>query len=128
MEEQKEQKWFQKPNGVTILLVLLLPVGIYLMWKNNIWSKRTRFIITGITSLVVILNISTGNIKSTSSSSSNSSSKSESYRPNVGCDWCGRSFKKGSGYNTAMRMINTPDADFSKYCSRKCASDFLRKN
>ena len=42
------------------------------------------------------------------------------------CGWCGDSFISGSGYNTVMRMINTPDHDFSHYCSRKCASDFLK--
>jgi ribosomal protein L24E len=42
------------------------------------------------------------------------------------CGWCGDSFVKGNGYNTVMRMINKPDTDFSYYCSRKCATDFLK--
>lgn len=42
------------------------------------------------------------------------------------CGWCGDSFIKGNGYNTVMRMINKPDNDFSYYCSRNCASEFLK--
>ena len=42
------------------------------------------------------------------------------------CGWCGDSFVKGKGYNTYMRMINQPDMDYSYYCTRKCATEFLQ--
>jgi ribosomal protein L24E len=61
--------------------------------------------------------------KSSSSSSSSGSSSSK-----VTCGYCGRSFDKGTGYNTLMRIINTPESEYSHYCSRKCAQDFLRSN
>jgi hypothetical protein len=54
MENQTELKWHQKPTSIIILLVLFFPVGLYYMWKNNLWSKKTRWIVTGICSLIVI--------------------------------------------------------------------------
>ncbi len=49
-------------------------------------------------------------------------------KPQQKCGYCGKSFNKGEGYNTLMRIINTPDQEHSHYCSRKCAEDFLRNN
>ena len=67
-----------------------------------------------------------GDDKKSKSSSSSSSSYSSS--SSVKCGWCGKSFKKGSGYNTLMRLINTPETQYSKYCSRSCARSFLANN
>lgn len=85
--------------------------------------KRTWFIIIVI---IWILGVIFGDKKSSSSRSSSSSSYSSSSQ--VKCSWCGKSFDKGTGYNTLMRMINEPETNYSHYCSRKCASDFLRSN
>lgn len=54
MENQTELKWYQKPAGVIILLIFLWPVGIYLMWKNEFWSKQTRWIVTGVFPLLFL--------------------------------------------------------------------------
>ncbi len=86
-------------------------------------SKKGLFVIIAI---IVVFGAIFGNKKPSSSSSSSSSSYSSSSQ--VKCGWCGKSFDKGSGYNTLMRMINQPEAEYSHYCSRKCASDFLRNN
>jgi ribosomal protein L24E len=85
--------------------------------------KRTWFIIIVI---IWILGAIFGDKKSSSSRSSSSSSYSSSSY--VKCDWCGKSFEKGTGYNTLMRLINEPELDYSRYCSRKCASYFLKNN
>ena len=79
MGNQVELKWYQKPNGVIILLLFFFPVGLYLMWKNELWTKQKRWIITGALALIVITNINNKNSSSDSSSnsSSNISSKSE---------------------------------------------------
>ena len=42
------------------------------------------------------------------------------------CGWCGKDFKSGTGYNTMARLINSPDTQFSHYCSMSCAESFLR--
>lgn len=46
MEIQSEPKWHQKPVGVIVMLLLFFPVGLYLMWKNKIWSKPIQIIVT----------------------------------------------------------------------------------
>jgi hypothetical protein len=54
MENQIELKWHQKPKLIIILLIFFFPVGLYFMWKNNLWTKKTRWIVTGICSLFLI--------------------------------------------------------------------------
>lgn len=83
--------------------------------------KRTWFILIV---CIWVLGAIIGDKKSTSSISSTSYSSNSQ----VKCGWCGKSFDKGTGYNTLMRMINEPETDYSHYCSRKCATDFLRNN
>jgi hypothetical protein len=86
-------------------------------------SKKGLFIIIAI---VIVFGAIFGDKKSSTSSRSSSSSYSSSAQ--VKCGWCGKSFEKGTGYNTLMRIINQPEAEYSHYCSRRCASDFLRSN
>lgn len=56
MDNQTEKKWYQKPTAVVLLLIFFFPVGIYLMWKHDVWSKTTRWIISGVFALAVIAN------------------------------------------------------------------------
>ena len=48
----KIKSWLEKaaPNRtlVIVLLVLVYPLGAYLMWKGNHFSKNVRWIITGV--------------------------------------------------------------------------------
>jgi hypothetical protein len=67
MENQTELKWYQKPVGVIILLIFFFPVGLYLMWKNELWTKQTRWIVTGVLALGVIANA--GNDKNSNNNS-----------------------------------------------------------
>ena len=83
--------------------------------------KKGWFIILAI---LFVLGAIFGDDKKSSSSSSSSYSNSG----DVSCGWCGKSFTKGTGYNTLLRQISTPDQDFSHYCSRACATSFLRNN
>ena len=50
-----DKKWHQNPPTVIALLILFFPLGIYYMWKNNLWSKKTRIIISAILPLGIIL-------------------------------------------------------------------------
>ena len=77
MENQTELKWYQKPKGVIILLIFFFPVGLYQMWKNELWTKKTRWIATGVVTVMFIAN-SGNNNSSVSNSSSNSSNSSSS--------------------------------------------------
>ena len=60
MENNNELKWHQKPKNIIIALILFLPVGIYFMWKNKIWSKKTRWIVSGIFLIAIAAQDSTG--------------------------------------------------------------------
>ena len=73
MENQTELKWYQKPTAVILLLIFFFPVGLYLMWNNEMWSKTTRWIVTGVFAFAIIANAS-GNKSSNSNSNNNSSS------------------------------------------------------
>lgn len=71
MENQTTLKWYQKPTAVILFLIFFFPVGLYLMWKNEMWSKTARWIVTGVFALAVIANAN-GN-KSSNSSNNDSS-------------------------------------------------------
>lgn len=57
MENVNNLKWHQKPLSTTILLILFFPLGIYLMWKNELWSKTARVVISAFFGLLVIGNM-----------------------------------------------------------------------
>jgi len=46
MSQNENIKWYQKPISIIILIVLFFPVGLYLMWKNRLWSKSVRILVT----------------------------------------------------------------------------------
>lgn len=56
MENQTELKWHQKPISIILLFIFFFPLGLYFMWKNELWNKKIRWIITGIAILLVIAN------------------------------------------------------------------------
>lgn len=44
------RKWF-----IIVILLLVPPIGLYFMWKNKIFSKLTRIIITIIVALFFVV-------------------------------------------------------------------------
>ena len=46
MKENPEMKWHQNPTIIILMLIIFFPVGIYFMWKNELWDKKARWIIT----------------------------------------------------------------------------------
>jgi len=72
MKNGIEKKWYQKPTAVVVLLIFFFPVGIYLMWKHEVWSKTARWIISGVFAIAVIANA--GKDESTAVTNSNKSS------------------------------------------------------
>ena len=55
MKENPEMKWHQNPTIIILMLIIFFPVGIYFMWKNEMWSNKARWIITSIFVLIVII-------------------------------------------------------------------------
>lgn len=54
---ENQQKWHQKPVTAVLFLIFFFPVGLYLMWKNNLWSKTTRVIVSVFFGLLVVGNL-----------------------------------------------------------------------
>lgn len=75
MENQTELKWFQKPAGVIIIFLFFFPLGLILMWKNDLWTKQTRLIVTALIAVVLVL-AGAGNTKSSQSAKNNNDSLS----------------------------------------------------
>ena len=77
MENQTEFKWYQKPSGITILLIIFFPVGLYLMWKNELWTKQTRWIVTVVIALIVFANANDDKVTSSNSDSSKETTRNK---------------------------------------------------
>ena len=77
MENQTPLKWYQKPSTNVLLLIIFFPVGLYLMWKNGIWSKTARIVITLFFILLVVGNM---NSKKANSTNSNDESSTENFK------------------------------------------------
>ena len=73
MDNQTERKWYQKPVTVVLFLILFFPAGLYLMWKNELWSKTSRIVVSVFFGLLVLGNINKAN--ETNSNFSNSSNE-----------------------------------------------------
>jgi hypothetical protein len=47
-------KWTEKPSSIILLIILFFPLGIYLMWKNDVFSKRNRVIVTSVFGIIFL--------------------------------------------------------------------------
>lgn len=65
MENQTQLKWHQKPTSIILLLIIFFPLGMYYMWKNEIWAVKTRWIITSFFIILVIANAGNKNTSNT---------------------------------------------------------------
>jgi len=70
MDNQTEKKWYQKPFAVVLFLIFFFPVGLFLMWKHEVWSKTTRWIISAVFALAIIANAGKNESSNTNSNSS----------------------------------------------------------
>lgn len=55
MENDNREKWYQKKWGIIFWLILFFPLGLFLMWKHSDWSKKTKWIITGIFVFLILV-------------------------------------------------------------------------
>jgi len=70
METQKNpQKWYDNTIIVHLLLVLVFPIGLYLLWQSTAYAKWWKVTATIIIAFLVIVNLGdTDNVTSTSKS------------------------------------------------------------
>ena len=64
--------WNEKPTNVILLLIFFFPIGIYFMWKNGVFSKSIRIILSFIFGLILLNSVSNSDSSSTTSSTSSS--------------------------------------------------------
>ncbi|MBT5775650.1 MAG: hypothetical protein HOH95_14880, partial [Dehalococcoidia bacterium] len=51
MSESREHPatpWYQRPIWIVVLLIVLFPVGLFLMWRYADWQPRTKKIVTSL--------------------------------------------------------------------------------
>jgi hypothetical protein len=60
MSTSENTPWYKKPVSVILLLIFFFPVGLYLMWKHELWNKNTRWIVTGVVGIVVLAQLGKG--------------------------------------------------------------------
>jgi hypothetical protein len=85
MDNKTEKKWYQKPTAVVLLLIFFFPVGLYLMWKHEVWSKTARWTISAVFTLAVIINGGKEDSSTSSSISTNAIERTQICL--VGYDW-----------------------------------------
>lgn len=54
-------KWYQKTWGILALILLVFPLGLYLMWKYARWNITVKWAITGLFVIGLISNMSRSN-------------------------------------------------------------------
>jgi hypothetical protein len=109
-------KWYNKPKSVIILLVLFFPIGLYLMWKNQLWSNKVRWIVSIAFAVIVISN--PGKNSSNSSFSSNKCEMEGCEREGIG--WYNN---KNPELGKAGLWGSYKVSDHGGYCSKDHASE-----
>jgi hypothetical protein len=64
MESHRVKNWYDKKAIVVLLLVFFSPVGIYALWKNSEFPRKTKVILSAGAALLIILGISRENLNS----------------------------------------------------------------
>lgn len=49
------KRWYAKKPIIITLLIVFFPVGLFLMWKFADWTKKTKWVITGVIALIITL-------------------------------------------------------------------------
>ena len=79
--EPVKKKFYQKTWFTWVMLLFLWPVGLYLLWKNNLYSKKTNIIISVVILALAAITIfgpnKTENVPSSSTSTVKTQQKKE---------------------------------------------------
>jgi len=111
-------KWHQKPIATILFLIFFFPVGLYLMWKNEMWSKQSRWIITSIFLILIVVNLNkSNNYNSASDLNSTSKRKITQYEAEA--------FIQNKCNERGLTLMKTKTAKFQDYTiySFLCASN-----
>ena len=56
-KDEKKEKWYKRKWFVIPLIMLFFPVGLLLMWRSNDFGKRSKFIVSGIFILLMLIGV-----------------------------------------------------------------------
>ena len=48
-------RWFDNEMTVVVLLIFFCPVGLYALWRNSTFESSTKWIVTGIIAMLVLV-------------------------------------------------------------------------
>ena len=54
---EEEKKWNEKTEWIYVLVILLWPVGLYLLWTNKEIPKKNKIIMSGIFGILLIIGL-----------------------------------------------------------------------
>jgi len=49
----KKSKWYEKKSTIILFLIFFFPVGLFLMWKYADWTKKHKWLVTGVGTLFI---------------------------------------------------------------------------
>jgi len=104
-------KWHQKPIATILFLIFFFPIGIYLMWKNEIWTKNTRIIISIVFALLIVANMN-----------KNSTKKNDNFNTKDNCSGHEYDIKQSvmnKAKNMGMEVIDI-QVDYIGNCEYRC--------
>lgn len=51
------KKWYANKIVIILFLIFFFPIGLFLMWKFSGWAKKTKWIVTGIIALLMVIGL-----------------------------------------------------------------------
>lgn len=61
MEKFRITQWYNKPGTVIGLLVFFFPIGLFGLWRSDVFSRKSKIVGTILTSIMVIIALIYGN-------------------------------------------------------------------
>jgi hypothetical protein len=54
---ETEKKWYEKPEWIFMLVLLVWPVGLVLLWQHKEITKKNKLIVTGIFLVLLVVSL-----------------------------------------------------------------------
>lgn len=131
------QKWYQKDWFLWVCLILFAPVGIFLLWKNKIYSKNATIVLTVVFCIWFIFAIGHGQVnKKTEQVAQQTQQEVKQDQPKQKetpkqednkADYQLVSTKEGQGYNSFYIIVPSIDKDSMASIVKEFKSKYHQK-
>lgn len=99
-----KKPWYEYKELVVLLLILFFPIGLYGIWKNSQFSKKTKWIVTGLFGFFVLA--SAGHNNKTMEQSKKQTSQANSV-PTQSVKGAEKTISDISFFDVRNKMLNT---------------------